>query len=231
MDLMKGKTISFGGENTKVTEEEEFSKAMPDDPYIRCDACSLIAQNYAGALLHAETSKGKRPLAESVRDNALEYICKLGLDDYGVYTQMELPDGTKGARYKVPGQFQGPEYELKMEMKSDKWRDRLRSACMTIIEKYSEESEEAFYELYTKHMPAPTKGKHAKGTFAGAEAFARALCEKKDAETAKKTKKKRKTQSSQDVRFSCNASQFFFNEEGFGEVITKSKQDSIKMEL
>jgi len=231
-------TISIGGEEEET--EDLKSVAIPDRADLRCDACSLIMQNLAGALAHAESSR-ERPLTESQIYATLEYICKPGLDDYGVYTNIPGPDGSETTRFQVPGQWPtGPHLPMRMSGFSTKYKKRLVTGCKQILEKIGEEE---FYELYQKHVPAPAKGRKrgdvdANGTFVPTQAFLRAVCvksggdeEEEPADKKSKKKKKKKTKSSQDVRNECDADQFFFSMEGWQEVVKKTKKDVGRVEL
>jgi len=234
----ESQTISIGGEEEET--EDLKSVAIPDRADLRCDACSLIMQNLAGALAHAESSR-ERPLTESQIYATLEYICKPGLDDYGVYTNIPGPDGSETTRFQVPGQWPtGPHLPMRMSGFSTKYKKRLVTGCKQILEKIGEEE---FYELYKKHVPAPAKGRKrgdvdANGTFVPTQAFLRAVCVKSDgdeeeepADKKSKKKKKKKTKSSQDVRNECDADQFFFSMEGWQEVVKKTKKDVGRVEL
>lgn len=227
------------GDGKEETEDLK-SVAIPDRGELRCDACSLIMQSLAGALAHAESLRD-RPLTESQIYATLEYICKPGLSDYGVYTNIPGPDGSDTTRFQVPGQWPtGPNFQMKMSSYGTKYKNRLVTGCRQILEKIGEEE---FYELYQKHVPAPAKGRKkndvdVNATFAPTEAFLRAVCVKSGGdeeqvpeETKSKKKKRKATKSSQDVRNECDADQFFFSLEGWQMVVAKTKKNVGKVEL
>lgn len=174
----------------KFSEEEEHSKAMPDSEELRCDACGILAQHWAGAFLHSEALK-KRPLSELQYGAALEHVCKgeKSLEEYGV-KQVD-------SKVRLSGHGAFGDAAAGVISGGGVWESRLRSACTSMI---GDIGEEELYEKFTKIVPALGKKQvTAEASKEGVEKFARAICVKKE----EKGKKKKKRKSSQQIRNSC----------------------------
>eukprot|EP00746_Dinoflagellata_sp_MGD_P162642 gnl/MRDRNA2_/MRDRNA2_90283_c0_seq1.p1 gnl/MRDRNA2_/MRDRNA2_90283_c0~~gnl/MRDRNA2_/MRDRNA2_90283_c0_seq1.p1 ORF type:complete len:266 (+),score=82.07 gnl/MRDRNA2_/MRDRNA2_90283_c0_seq1:35-832(+) len=202
------------------TEEERESKAMPDNPQLRCDACGIIAQNLAGALLHTEALR-KRPLFESQYEAAIEQVCKEGLDEYGA----KEVDGKM--RFSGPGSFASA--SAGMIMGGGNWGVRMKGGCRSLV---GELEEEEIYKKYSKFVDAPKDKKvSSKKSEAGVQAFVKDICLQKDNEAKGKKKKKKKKQSTQTIQGSCTEELFFFGEKEWKAVLDKRKKDQYKIEL
>eukprot|EP00746_Dinoflagellata_sp_MGD_P025164 gnl/MRDRNA2_/MRDRNA2_15913_c0_seq1.p1 gnl/MRDRNA2_/MRDRNA2_15913_c0~~gnl/MRDRNA2_/MRDRNA2_15913_c0_seq1.p1 ORF type:complete len:242 (-),score=61.31 gnl/MRDRNA2_/MRDRNA2_15913_c0_seq1:202-927(-) len=208
-----------------VTEEEQRSFAMPDDPQLRCDACSIIAQNLAGALLHTEALR-ERPLSEFQYESAIEQVCKEGLDEYTTRRVMGL-NGEGKTRLNGPGSEAS---RLKGAIiQGGYWAARMQSACRSVV---GEIEEEQIYAKFKKFVDAP-KRKLTKQNEAGVQAFVKDICLHKEDEAQgnKKKKKKQKQQSRQTIHSSCSEELFFFGEEEWKAVLDLRKRMQHKIEL
>lgn len=224
--------MTLGIRGPQFSEEEHHSMAMPDSPELRCDACSIVALGMAGALLHAESMRG-RPLKQHQVDSALEHVCEEGLREYEV-TEI---DGK--ARFDVPGAFKPKENAPIMKSSGEIWSHRLKAACREVLGDLGEE--ELYLRLRRAVPTPPAKGRPPDPglSSAGAEVFVRGLCElpgdREDAgsKAGKRGKGKagRKPKRAASLAGTCPTSLLFFSREGWSEVMALWAKHRGKIEL
>jgi len=217
--------MDIGLDPPKFSEEEQYSLAMPEGSELKCDACSIVMQNFASVLLQAEALRG-RPLKEYQVDGVIEQLCAKGLANYEV---LEI-EGKK--RFDVPGAFP-PNKEAGHVIKSTSglWSDRLRAACRGVV---GELGEEDIYSRFRRHMGAPGAGAIpvASETATGADAFVREACSEKPAKPGKSGKGRGKRRaSSQGVLESCSGHPPLFTDVGWAELTKKTGSERHKLEL
>jgi len=177
------KEISFKA--PKFNEEQDNSKAFPDDPILRCDSCGVIVQQLAAHILQMETTR-KRPLPESDTITIVEHVCRKGFDKYGV------KDIEGQIRYNGPGTWPHGEGIAGMIQGGGTWETRLNQACTRLVGDVGDETE--IYSKVTKYISKP-KDARSVPSLAELKKLLEELCMEK--------KKKKKKRSSQDIRNSC----------------------------
>lgn len=206
----------------EFSEEERYSVALPDSGEIRCDVCSIVAQNFVAAFLHAESFQS-RPLKEHRVDEIVVDLCKTGLDDYGV---VKINDTF---RFQGAGVIGG--HHIHNVLTGGVWLARLKQSCRKTAGDFGDEE---LYVLHKRYVEAPPPGKAykllAQDFSGGVLKLMRDFCMQEDAvekDRSKKKSKKKRKRSAQDVIKSCSPDDFYFKAEDFQGVLdaqTKPRQ-------
>lgn len=218
-----------GFQRPEFSEEERYSKALPDSGEIRCDVCSIVAQNVAAAFLHAESFQS-RPLKEHRVDEIIGDLCETGLDDYGV---VKINDTF---RFQGAGVIGG--HQIYNVLTGGVWLARLKQSCKKSVGDFGDEE---LYVLHRRHVEVPPPGTayklRAQDFKDGVLNLMREFCMQEDAEEPDKSKKnkkqkKKRKRSAQDVIKSCSLDHFYFEPADFQGVLdAQSKDRQTKPEL
>lgn len=213
VDYVNGMKFSM----PQMSEEEKYSKAMPDSEELRCDACCAMAQNVAAALMKAEFAR-QRPLQETELDAALVHVCR-SLTDYGA----KEVDGK--IRFSGPGLVQAKKGGIMSG--GGIWQSRIQGACRTFVG--DDPGDEEIYEQFKRVVPGPIPG----GIRAeGAEAFQREMCRRNPLEGGGGGRKRRKAKrASKKVPGSCPENLLSFGLDGWKEVLAHQEKVQPNVEL
>eukprot|EP00747_Dinoflagellata_sp_TGD_P107793 gnl/TRDRNA2_/TRDRNA2_170215_c1_seq1.p1 gnl/TRDRNA2_/TRDRNA2_170215_c1~~gnl/TRDRNA2_/TRDRNA2_170215_c1_seq1.p1 ORF type:complete len:240 (+),score=35.45 gnl/TRDRNA2_/TRDRNA2_170215_c1_seq1:69-788(+) len=188
---------------------------------LRCDACAIVAQHIAGALMHSEHASG-RPLHELGLAASLRKTCLALIQEYN--TKMIGED----LRYSGPGTF-GATMQGNM---SRGWKASflLKEACDSTMGAL-EQAE--LYALFSSHV-LESKGESKTEIWdlaSGVETFAQALCLRSEKGARKHIYEEAKTKRpKKEILGACSKELFYFRSVSFMEVLKVRHERNVHAE-